>query len=93
MWPSSAASVIHTPHSPQPKVRTSQKPPLPGLTRLRCIDLPQFGQAGRPVMPSLTGRISCLANMPRLVLVRFQTTERNSNARLRRPQAKKKEFS
>jgi hypothetical protein len=80
----STASVTQTPHSPQPYVRRSARPPVPGVWRVRCIGLPQFGQAGRAAMWSPTGRIKpCIANMIYLTAVRFQTTDLNSNACLR----------
>jgi hypothetical protein len=42
-----AASVTQTPHSPQLKVRKSRVSPVDGVTRARCIERPQFRQAGR----------------------------------------------
>ena len=44
-----SASITETPHSPQLKVPRSGRPPVPSVMRARCIDLPQFGQAGRTV--------------------------------------------
>jgi len=62
-----SASVTQTPHSPQLKVPMSGRPSVPSVMRLRCIDLPQFGQAGRTVTWWPTGRIhSCVANIVHL---------------------------
>jgi hypothetical protein len=42
-----AASVTETPHSPQRNVPSSENPSVPSPMCILCIDLPQFGQAGR----------------------------------------------
>ena len=52
-------------------MRTSERPSVRGAMRARCIDRPQFGQAGPAVIGLPAGRNEfCIANMVYL-MVRF----------------------
>jgi hypothetical protein len=57
-----SACVNETPHSPQLKVPRSARPPVPSVMRVRCIDLPQFGQIGRNGTWSPTCSPTCRVN-------------------------------
>jgi hypothetical protein len=92
-----STSVTETPHSPQLKLPRSGRPAVPSVMRARCIDLPQFGQTGRTVTWSPTGRVNVsTANMPQhlyhISTRRFQTDDRNSNVCFNRRLVGNKEF-
>ncbi len=62
---SPAVSVVPIPHTPQLYTRRSGRSPGAGVTRVKCIDRPQFRQTGRLWPP--TGRVnSCTINIVNL---------------------------